>query len=277
MCRTDCTIDAVILVTGAGSASGHIGLDVFLSDGQSVSVPWKEFGVSTRMNTHEHTSANLYPDAIERTLERIRVTPVDDANQKRIQSSSLNDDAELIFADVRTSFSKHRTGRNSGDLTSINAESEYRQWLSRWWRRVNPSEVLFRVQDQLTESRLQWLNENRGLNLQVQLSRNSESPRKANRAAATFAVSEDDRYLDVINSTGRTLPNEKLAEWLNRSARNVTQQVTAHSIENGRRLVLVDVASPHGGQQHDVVADGLVIAGLILHVMQTSGRELPPG
>ena len=273
-CRTNGELDAVIMVTGAGSPSGYIGLDVFFSDGQCVTVPWKEFGVSTRMKADQHLAADLYPDTIEQTLNKIRAVPVDGAIPNTKPSSSVQDEAELIFPSIRTSVSGYRSGRNSGEMTSVNAESEYRLWLSRWWQRVVASNIAFRVSDQLTESRLRWLNERHQLNLQIEMTRNSATTDKAHRDATLFVIGEDDRYLKVINSKGRTLPSKQLADWLNGSAQNATQHVTVHSIENDRRLILVDVALPGCGNQHDVVSDGLAIAGFISQVMQTCGHEL---
>lgn len=88
-------------------------------------------------------------------------------------------------------------------------------------------------------------------------------------------ISEDDRFATVFTRQGRPLAAGELADWINHASRTTNSHVTAHPSQDGRHVLLVDVAGPDSGRSHEILSDGLAVAGLILTLLQNEKNRLP--
>lgn len=274
-----------LLVTGAGEKTGYVGLDIFDPHGQGVAVPWQKFGVSVRMPhrmddsrpSESFDQANFGSEAIDNVGARLRdlrsgrqpETLAEDATTF-LQLPELHNSAGAVF----------RANRRSGTLTAIPAEKFYQDWLLRWWPVHSRQPACFLVNDDQTARRLEWLMRHCSLNIEVQRQRNSLLKNSIERRVAagetvSFELQEDDRFLTVRSRRGREISVEELAAWMNRCMPTASAHLTAHASPCGRRVLLVDVATPDTGHQQQVISDGLALAGWVLTSMADGQNPLP--
>ncbi len=278
-----------LLVTGANGESGDVGLDAFDPHGQGIAVPWQNYGVSVRL----HQTTTL-PTA---TVLEDETSSLPAANDHRLrnlrQTASTIDAPDTATANSRETFLQlpelhqsggnvFRAGRQSGSLSAVTTEQFYQHWLLRWWPVHSRQSACFRVHDDRSSERLQWLIENCSLNLEVHRSGEllSSSAVDGAEPAATnssmsFEIHADDRFLTVRSRRGRVLSVDELVEWINRNMPTSSTHVTAHASPCGRRVLLVDVAAPDTGHQQQVISDGLALAGWILACINNGTNPLP--
>lgn len=280
-----------LLVTGAGGASGDIGLDAFDPHGQGIAVPWQKYGVSVRLQRSPSTeSTTVEPQddefslsmAVGNRLHDLRSqTPVETQGNLAAGESSTNDVTVLQLPELHGSAGAvFRAGRRSGSLSAVTSESFYEDWLLRWWPIHSRQPVRFISSDDQTERRLKWLTKNCSLNLEIHQSTNhvptsSSDRRTSYEGTVTFELHEDDRFLTVRSRRQRDLSVDELVSWLNRCMPSTSAHLTAHASPCGRRVLLVDVAAPDTGHQQQVISDGLALAGWILTSMDDGTNPLP--
>ncbi len=220
VCRDHPQVFGAVLVTGANGATSEVGLDLFLSDGQTIAIPWQDFGVRVRVasSPDERAQVSSMSGEMQRTLDRIRLTPEDAATTAAasVGANAVNREATLLLPDLNQSAGQvFRSHRKSGRVTSVKSEAGYRTWLLRWWPRQchEPLEVV--ANDELTLERLRWLTKRLTLNLTIRCSVNSESPGDKSHASATtqrqpvLTVGQDDRFLLVQTSATGGLYEKK--------------------------------------------------------------------
>lgn len=287
VCRIRPEVVGAVLVTGAGGGSSDTGLDFFRDDGQTVAVPWQEFGVSIRLSQEENagTREPQLSGSIQEALSRIRAGAEPRQTAEAIHPPCSMTGATLVLP-ARGTFGgpTFRGNRRSGSSTAVNSETAYREWLLRWWPKQTDLLPVFLVADDLTADRLQWLMGKRCPHLEVRQSRETAHSVSAlhlsseacdHRSAVTIRIEEDDRFLSVWNSRGKKVSAAALADWMNNSVRTSGTHVTAHAVSGTDRLLMVDVSSPDSGRQQDVIADGLAAAGFLLHLLHNGQNPLP--
>ena len=155
------------------------------------------------------------------------------------------------------------------------AETSYRSFLGRWWPGTDAGgqpPVVFAASS-LNQQRLKWLATSRSLNLLIR----PELPGNLQSwlGSACFALGQDDRHLRVFSRRGREILPDELASWLNAAVRTDKRHATAHSSPDGRRLILADVAAPNTGRSFDFFADGTLVIGMILSLLENGRNRLP--
>jgi hypothetical protein len=276
--RTDPYIRGAILVTGAGAASGDVGMDVFTQDQQPVPVPWQKFGV---INRARHIDRRGTPGAsIDDALAQFR-----SGNQHQAHGATdvvPFEESELILPDLTDSGQQlFRSVRHSGGLTSVKSEDEYRLWLQRWWPNTSGVAVTAVVADAVVAERLQWLASERLLNIQLQtapaaLTSRDTAPHDVGRTTAVrFEVEEDDRFVRIATRNNKFHSADKVAAWINHATHTGNLHVTAHATADRSRILLADVASPNSGMQQELISDGLAVAGLVTSLLSNGKNRLP--
>lgn len=273
-CRSESNIAGCLMITGAGAKAGDVGIDVFGSDGRSLSVPWTDFGVGVRMqapvdapwNSADQLSAVdrwQVSDSVNRiatSLPDSSVVPVPTDLGAILELPSLSHSTQLF-----------RTGRSSGKLSSIELEDSYRSWLLRWWPDTMIESVCFYTYDSFVRKRIRSVSADSEA---IQFRTGTFSPSDANRMF-TFVISEDDRHLQAYSKSGRQIPADDLATWINRSSRTTSSHVTAHPADDQQTVLLVDVASPDSGRTHEIICDALAVAGLVLTLASNPKNQFP--
>ena len=279
-----------LLVTGAGGASGDIGLDVFDTHGQSVAVPWQKFGVSVRLpdaSLPQGSRGSTLPDSIDAAA-----SPAVQSRLRDLRSQGLSDTAldsptaespppvVLQLPELHGSVeSVFRSNRRSGNLSSVPSETSYRDWLLRWWPVQSGQQVRFAVSDSQTAERLKWLTSRCELNIEICRATDhrtaSLTQHSVTDSRLTVRIEEDDRFITVCSRRGRQLAVDELATWMNRFMPASAAHLTAHASPCGRRILLVDIAAPSTGSQQQVISDGLAVAGWILTSIDNGNHPLP--
>ena len=263
VCRQISSVDAAIIVTGAGFSVEFTGLDAFYADGQPVSVNWPAFGISTRVPTAQPLVSHLHGDQIRNALHAVRQEPTEAVTPDVFLSLPMMGRGESIY--------RHRSGRNSGRLAATSAEELYRTWLQRWWS-ASSCDVAFLVNSPSTFERLRWLVEKFRLNASVAMTTVVSQP-QSDTQKYSFVIAEDDRFLSVLTKR-RQVANQGLADWINQAGRGHGYHVTAHVADDGERLLLVDLAPPDAGRQYDIISDGLAVAGFVITLLQNGKNPL---
>lgn len=309
-----------LLVTGAGSPNGELGLDACDAEGHALSVPWQKFGVGVRLTSSrlpasdsvESSEARLNHSVsdfgaaaeaaswnVQKTLAQFRSDRLplsalepptrNPAALNRLASKPPDSEvensvpaavAELQLPPLHGSGGRiFRSHRRSGNLTTVESERLYREWLLRWWPVRSQQPVQFVTTDERSAKRLEWLTVQCSLNIEIQLEKAFGGPRtfeaNSTERKLRFHLEEDDRFLNVISRRNRMLTAEALAAWLNRCMPTGAGHLTAHATDDGRRVLLVDVAGPGSGSSQQIISDGLAVAGWILKSMQDGKNPLP--
>lgn len=269
VCRNTPDAAALMIATGAGGRSGDVGLDVFLRDGQTVAVPWSDYGITAcrSQSVHDSADASVQSPAIQEKLNQIRT--------QRVESGDGGETFLTMpgqFDTRRVQGNHYRTGRRCGARRTTASEHAYRDWLRKWWPEQCRVSASILVHDVLTRERLEWLAGERELCLHIEFGGSSDDMQKVQ---FTAGIAEDDRFLELTGSRGRTLAAAEVADWINSSGRPTKAQVTAHVAPEENRLLLVDVATPESGRQHQVISDGLATLGFILALQQDGRNPLP--
>lgn len=274
VCRRVPSSAAAFIVTGAGAGSGDVGLDVFLRDGQPVTVPWADYGIVLRRNTTDPED-DLSSDAngIDATLKRIRATADTADITNETEAGLTGQDTFLILPKRKSGFGRFRSGRKSGAVRTFASEPEYRRWLLAWWPQQSRITVWCTVADGLTKSRLEWLAKERDIRLHIEFASSAGDFREAGDVA--IEISEDDRFFRVTNARGQLLNADTLANWMNTSGRSTSPHITAHAAPMEDRLLLIDIAAPNSGMQHHVISDSLASLGFLLQLLQDGRNPLP--
>lgn len=254
-------LNGVILITGQEGRSGETGIDAFLPDGSSLSVPWQELGVKV-----QNPAGHLY-EGSEVDAWKQRLSLVDHSSRQPAPGEA---GLQLL---IPAGMCITRGGRTAGRHLNTNAETSYRNHLTRWWP-GNPIHggTVFLTDNRLTKERLVWLARNTGQNIRV-LSSESASDLQF-RTGVCFRIGADDRRLEVVNRKGRPLAAEEVSTWVNESYRTENRHVTSH-VSPDNEVVLVDVAQPDSARQYRFMTDALATAGFILGLLTDSRNRLP--
>ena len=267
--RAHRTVVGSLMVTGAGGRAGEVGLDAFDTDGRSLSVPWNDFGVGLRVPQPLPTAGES-PEAglAERLIGQFdRQTPT----QPRAIGSQIEQTSYLQLPDLADSTTLFRNGRSSGQLHSLSHEQDYLTWLQRWWPQQTAIRVGFDVATSRVEHRVMRL-----LPAEADAQFVSTTGDRGDHSGrVVIRIAEDDRSATVFTRQGRAMAAEELADWINRSSRTTNSHVTAHPSQDGRHVLLVDVAGPDSGRSHEILSDGMAVAGLILTLLQNEKNRLP--
>ncbi|MCR9202128.1 MAG: hypothetical protein NXI04_26090 [Planctomycetaceae bacterium] len=258
-----------LMVTGAGGSAGEVGLDAFDSDGRSLSVPWNDFGVGLRVPQMPAPADETAGVGIAQRLigqfDRQTLTSLPATGRQDEQTSCLQ------LPDLADSTTLFRNGRSSGQLHSLSHEKDYLTWLQRWW----PHHMAIRVGFDVATSRV----EHRVMRLLPAESDaqfvSTAGDRTDHSGRMVIRISEDDRFATVITRQGRAMGADELADWINHSSRTTNSHVTAHPSQDGDHVLLVDVAGPDSGRSHEILSDGLAVAGLVLTLLQNEKNRLP--
>jgi len=254
-------VDGAILITGQEGHSGDTGLDAFLPDGSSLSVPWQELGVKVK------NAVDPGGLATELNNWKQRLFSQSDLSRERL----LGQDGVQLLLPAEMGVS--RGGRTAGQHLNTDAEASYRRHLSRWWPQDQlPENTVFHSDSSLTNERLFWLARTTGKNIRVVPSGSASDMQPHD--GVCFRVGIDDRHLEVVNQKGRPLKPEEVSTWINESSRTGNRHVTSH-VSPDNALVLVDVAQPGSARQHQFMTDALATAGFILGLLANDRNRLP--
>lgn len=268
LCRSSHQPDGCIMVTGNGAATGQVGLDVFDGDGRTVSIPWTDFSVGVRLADNPQTDSVPTGPRWQTTAAFNRLSPTPDPAPRSIPSDK---GGILQLPDMSESQQFFRSGRSSGGLSSVEVEDGYRNWLSKWWPSSFDKNVCLKANSELTELRLQWLAKDcPSIEVQAHKEGGSENSRRL-----TMEVCDDDRYLKTFSQSGRQIESAELATWINQASRTTATHVTAHPSDDGRQVLLVDLASPGSGRTHVIICDANAVVGIVLTLAANSRNLLP--
>ena len=234
--RTNQGVSYALLISGDRRRHSEVAIDIISADGQPLSVPWSDYGVSSSAGASERArqpDSSPAPDAL-RTLQ------LPAAGTQRIP----------------------RTSRRSGVLLAISLDQKYRHWLQTWWPKTCSTSIMIRCSEDKTHDRLHWLSQQVDGHLSLQWASSLTLPVEANRATR-IDVHEDDRHLTVYSMAGKPVSAESLCHWINTAHRSNALHVTAHVPSDGESLQLYDAASPTSGRAQDIICDAVAIAGLI--------------
>lgn len=268
LCRSVHHPDGCIMVTGSGAANGQVGLDVFDGEGRTVSIPWTDFGVGVRLPRNEQEADVPTGPRWQTTAAFNRLTA---STADAPQSLLCDEDGILQLPDMSQSQQFFRSGRTSGVLSSVEMEDGYRKWLSRWWPTSFDRNVLLKASNELTERRLEWLAKGCD-SIEVQTNAAGDTGRSRR---LTLEVCDDDRYLKAYSQSGRTIESAELANWINQASRTTATHVTAHPSDDGRQVLLVDLASPDSGRTHVIICDATAVIATILSLAANPKNLLP--
>ena len=181
----------------------------------------------------------------------------------------------LQLPELGQSMSLFRNGRTSGTLHSVATEEPYRQWLARWWPKQGSVVMRFAAQPRVRQRISSLLPATSDVEFCRTEGDRTEGDRTASVDRTTISIPEDDRFAHLTTRRGRDMTAEELAEWINRASRSTVSHVTAHPSQDGTHVLLVDVADPTSGQSHEIISDGLAVAGLVLTLLQNKKNRLP--
>ena len=279
VCRDRPDAVGALFVTGSGSGPHDSGLDVFSSDGQTIAVPWQDYGVTVRVLRHNDGTDPAESDLshpMRRALNEIRRSDAQDGEP----SSSPDQDCVTLILPSESEFghTMFRVSRNSGSAQVVDSESLYRRWLLRWWPAKSDLPVVFEVGNRLTESRLWWLAKECELNIEVRTAADGDDSGRPSDGGVSdrrpvIAIREDDRLLSVSRGK-QTISAQVLADRMNRSVRDSASHVTAHCGPEDDQVVLVDVAGPDRSESHDVITDALAASGFLLNLLRNGNSVL---
>lgn len=271
--RSESNIAGCLFVTGAGSRAGDVGIDVFDTDGRSLSIPWTDFGVGVRMTALEQPPQTAETQSTTKrfpTVGAINRIQARDGLNTDINDSS-NNISILELPGLSDSNQLFRSGRSSGRLSSIELEETYQNWLHRWWPKAISEPVSIHTHDELVQKRVQSLTSD---DTSIQFRSGDWDNTQSSRMFA-FVVNEDDRHLQTYSRSGRKIPAEELANWINHSSRTTASHVTAHPTSDQQNVLLVDVASPDSGRTHEILCDALAVVGLVLTLAANPKNQFP--
>ncbi|MEZ6123556.1 MAG: hypothetical protein R3C49_10310 [Planctomycetaceae bacterium] len=252
---------AAMFVTGSGSPSGDVGLDVFDSCGRAISVPWQKFGVTvtTAARISHETSLRQTPPSV-----RDRLTHPAGTSATELHLPPLNDANRTPML---------RTGRACGCIESVALEDDYLTWLSSWWPNQVRETVVVIAENPHTFRRLHRISAAFGSNLQLLPCRTGSEPFR--RIATTFEIADDDRCLTVTSRKGRLLSGPEICSWLNSDTTFSGSHLTAHTTNHSQRILLVDAASPDSGHSQETICDAAALTGRILKALPSARFPLP--
>jgi phage gp46-like protein len=246
---------------------------VFDSDGRSLSIPWTDFGVGVRMAPIENSDAATTTDlpanqsSAAGALNRIQSRYAENGNL-----SAPEDNVSILeLPSLSESNQLFRSGRSSGSLATIELEEIYQAWLNRWWPDTISEQVCIYTHDELVQKRIRKLTTD---DTSIQFRSGGWDNSKSSRMFA-FVISEDDRHLQTYSRSGRKIPAEELANWINHSSRTTASHVTAHPTNDQQNVLLVDIAGPDSGRTHEILCDALAVVGLVLTLVANPKNQFP--
>jgi hypothetical protein len=241
-----------VLVTGSGMPPAWTGFDVFDQHGDSVPVVWKDHGI--RLQSVELVSDDL-PD---------RRSAGATADARDTGSAAPAPRLLLTLPSEQTRHSPgRRISRTSGALQTIDFETRYRSWLTRWYPRESQIRLAIRSDDVLVLERLQWLSRQIGFQLQC---RGTADRCEIHDAFLTMTIEDDDRRFHVQDSAGVRVGSSELAAYINAATGPQSSQVTAHADAVSNRFWLTDTGRPTSGRSTEHIEDGLATLGLLLRL-----------
>ena len=220
-----------ILVTGAGTPTAWVGVDVFDRCGDAVPVVWKDYGVQL-----EHVSSDTA------TWLKLR----------------------LPDAAVRARWARRLT-RQSGSYEAVNSEERYRDWLLRWYPGQSGLRILIRTDDVLQQQRFAWVSQTTGMEI---ICRSRHDSTATPHVALTMTIPEDDQQFQVFNTNGHPVNSERLAAVLNRAMHTHSTHITAHADIASNRFWLTDAARSGAQRSTESIRDALATLGLITRLME---------
>lgn len=283
--RSDGDVQAGILVTGSGLSAPFTGMDLFLRDGSPLTVPWQDWNLTVRRCSRSMEEPNGSPadqqlsgEPLDRLMQSMAFDELSPYPQSGHAPLTTNPGTEQYVLELpHGSVSAFRRSRSSGTSVELDAESQYRGYVRRWFPQRASQRISCVCLDPLIVERLEWLSSQTGLTADILLGRNNQtlSAQVTERVRDTHAewgigIDEDDRIIQVVNRHGSALAASELTDWLNAALSQSMPHVTAHVSHDEDRIQLLDAGRPGQGSSCETISDALAITGCVCRLLEDS-------